>query len=147
MVSNQPRDRLHAQLDYSKISQETKIAGREPVRINPQDATLRSIQTGDVVKVFNNRGAILAGALICTSIRPSVIELSTGAWYDPLIPGQPGSLEVHGNPNVLTPDRGTSKLAQGPTAHSTPVQVEKFVGTAPGVTVLKRPTIEQNLGK
>ena len=86
MVSNQPRDRLHAQLDYSKISQETKIAGREPVRINPQDATVRSIQTGDVVKVFNNRGAILAGALICTSIRPSVIELSTGAWYDPLIP-------------------------------------------------------------
>ena len=142
MVSNQPRDRLHAQLDYSKISQETKIAGREPLRINPQDAAFRSIQTGDVVKVFNNRGAILAGALICTSIRPSVIELSTGAWYDPLIQGQPGSLEVHGNPNVLTPDRGTSKLAQGPTAHSTLVQVEKFVGTAPGVTIFKRPPIE-----
>ena len=96
----------------------------------------------DVVKVFNNRGAILAGALIYTSIRPSIIELSTGAWYDPLIPGQPGNLEVHGNPNVLTPDRGTSKLAQGPTTHSTLVQVEKFVGTAPGVTIFKRPPIE-----
>ena len=141
MISNQPRDRLHAQLDYSKISQKTKIAGREPVRINPEDAASRAIQTGDVVKIYNNRGAILAGALIYSSIRPGVIELSTGAWYDPLNPGKPGTLEVHGNPNVLTPDRGTSKLAQGPTAHSTLVQVEKFDGDIPGVRVSKRPTI------
>jgi biotin/methionine sulfoxide reductase len=47
--------------------------------------------------------------------------LPTGAWYDPQ---QPGGLERHGNPNVLTMDKGTSRLAQGCSAHTTMVQVE-----------------------
>jgi biotin/methionine sulfoxide reductase len=40
------------------------------------------------------------------------VQLSTGAWFDPLDPAAIGSLDKHGNPNVLTLDKGTSKLAQ-----------------------------------
>ena len=141
MISNQPRNKLHAQLDYSEFSQKSKIAGREPVRINSKDALKREIKTGDVVKIFNDRGAILAGALVCDSIRCGVIELSTGAWYDPDVPGELHSLDLHGNPNVLTPDRGTSKLGQGPTAHSTLVEVERYSGEAPKLRVFQKPTV------
>ena len=139
MVSNQPLTRLHAQMDHSKISRESKIHGREPVRLNAEDARARDIAEGDVVKVFNNRGALLAGAVLVDRVRVGVIELSTGAWYDPLEPGKIGALDVHGNPNVLTPDHGTSKLGQGPSAHSALVDVEKFDGDLPEIKVFRQP--------
>ena len=140
MVSNQPRTRLHAQMDHGKLSRESKIQGREPVRLSVEDANARGIENGDVVKIFNDRGALLAGALIVDTVRPGVVELSTGAWYDPLEPGKIGALDVHGNPNVLTPDHGTSKLGQGPSAHSTLVELEKFDEELPEITVFRQPT-------
>lgn len=45
----------------------------------------------------------------------------------------------NGCPNVLTRDEGTSKLAQGNSPNTCIVQVEKFVGQAPEVTVFKQP--------
>ena len=47
----------------------------------------------------------------------------------------------HGNPNVLTPDKGTSRLAQGPIAHTCLVEVERFEGAAPAVTAFEPPEI------
>jgi biotin/methionine sulfoxide reductase len=137
LVSNQPKTRLHSQLDHGKASTDAKIKGREIVRLNPADAAERGIQDGDVVRLFNDRGACLAAAVITDSIRPRVVELPTGAWFDPS--AADGSLEVHGNPNVLTRDAGTSKLAQGPTAHSCLVDIEKFAGDLPEITVLSQP--------
>ena len=62
---------------------------------------------------------------------PGVLQLSTGAWYDP----EPGAAEhplcVHGNPNVLTRDIGTSRLAQGCCGQVTVVECEKYAGTLP----------------
>jgi len=91
------------------------------------------------VRVFNQRGAILAGAVVTDDIRGGVIQISTGAWYDPLEPGVIGSLDKHGNPNVLTLDKGTSRLAQGPSAQTTLVQVEKFNGEPPPVSAFENP--------
>jgi trimethylamine-N-oxide reductase len=45
----------------------------------------------------------------------------------------------NGCPNVLTRDEGTSKLAQGNSPNTCIVQVEKFTGKAPEVTVFKQP--------
>ncbi|NCF20804.1 MAG: molybdopterin oxidoreductase, partial [Haliea sp.] len=92
----------------------------------------------DIIRVFNDRGACLAGVEISEDIRPDVFELPTGAWYDPqLVNGE--LLEVHGNPNVLTPDKGTSSLAQGCSGHSCLVEVEKFEGELPEVVVFDQP--------
>jgi biotin/methionine sulfoxide reductase len=141
LLTTQPSTRLHAQMDMGELSQASKVAGREPMRINPADAEARGIADGDIVRVFNDRGAILAGAVLSAEIRPGVIQIATGAWYDPEVPGEIGSLDKHGNPNVLTPDRGTSKLAQGPTAQSTLVEVEKWALPPPPVTAFDPPIV------
>ena len=137
MISNQPRYRLHSQLDNGNLSQGNKVAGREPVWINPQDAAARGIANGDLVRLFNDRGACLAGAYVTDELRPGVVQLSTGAWYDPLDAAEPNSLDKHGNPNVLTLDKGTSKLAQSPSAQTALVQVERYEGEAPPITAFE----------
>jgi biotin/methionine sulfoxide reductase len=93
--------------------------------------------------VFNDRGAILAGAILSENLRPGVIQISTGAWYDPEEPGKVGSLDKHGNPNVLTLDKGTSRLAQGPSAQTTLVEVERYLGEPLEVTAFAPPLIAQ----
>ncbi|MTD13119.1 molybdopterin-dependent oxidoreductase [Nakamurella sp. YIM 132087] len=132
LVSGQPDRRLHSQFDLAAHSRAGKVAGREPVLLHPDDAASRGISDGDVVRLFNDRGQVLAGAVISADIRPGVVRLSTGAWYDPV---EPGGLDAHGNPNVLTRDVGTSTLAQGPSAHSCLVQLELFTGAPPPVRV------------
>ncbi len=139
LLTTQPRTRLHAQMDMGRVSQQSKVAGREPMRINRGDGDARGIRDGDVVRIFNGRGAILAGAVLTDDIRRGVIQISTGAWYDPVEPGAIGSLDKHGNPNVLTLDKGTSRLAQGPSAQTTLVQVEKYVGEPPPVSAFEPP--------
>ncbi len=141
LISNQPGTRLHSQLDSGSVSCGSKIRGREPMTMNPADAAARGIGAGDVVRVYNDRGACLAGVILSASVMSGVVQLSTGAWYDPEYPGRTGALCKHGNPNVLTRDKGTSSLAQGPTAHSALVEVEKFDGPLPAVTAHVPPVI------
>ncbi len=119
MISNQPRDKLHSQLDHGAISQSGRIAGREPCLMHSTDAAARSLVEGQVVRIFNDRGSCFAGVRISDDIMPGVIQIATGAWYDP-----DGGACRNGNPNVLTPDKGTSRLAQGPIAHSCLVEVQ-----------------------
>ncbi len=140
LIANQPTPRLHGQLDAGLHSQASKVAGREPIRIHPDDAAARGIRDGDVVRVFNDRGVCLAGAVVTTDVRPRVVNLSTGAWYDPVDPNDPASPCAHGNPNVLTPDRGSSRLAQGSTGQHVLVEVERHEGEAPPVNAHRPPT-------
>jgi biotin/methionine sulfoxide reductase len=141
MISNQPRTRLHSQMDNGPVSGAGKVQGREAVRMNPADAARRGIQDGELVRIHNARGACLAGAILTDALSPGVIELSTGAWFDPEQPGQPGSLDKHGNPNMLTLDKGTSKLAQCSIAQTALVQVERWTGPVPPVTAFQPPEI------
>lgn len=141
LIANQPRSRLHSQLDHGATSQKSKIHGREPLRIHPSDAADRRLAAGDVVRVFNDRGACLAGVVVDDGVRRGVVQLSTGAWYDPLDPADPDSLCVHGNPNVLTPDVGSSSLSQGCTGQHVLVQIERYYGELPPIRAFDPPTI------
>ncbi|MDA3041047.1 MAG: molybdopterin-dependent oxidoreductase, partial [Actinomycetota bacterium] len=135
LVSNQPRTRLHSQYDHSAISQATKVAGREPVRMHPADAADRGISDGDLVRVFNDRGACLGGAVISDAVARNVVQMATGTWFDP---DETGMCRA-GNPNVLTRDKGTSSLAQGPSAHTCLVEVDRYPGEPPPVTAYDPP--------
>jgi biotin/methionine sulfoxide reductase len=139
LMSNQPRTRLHGQLDNGRVSRASKINGREPVWIHPDDAAARGIADGQVVRMFNGRGECLAGAVVTDLVRPGVVQLATGAWYDPLDPARDDSLDKHGNANTLTIDKGTSKLGQGPIAHSCLVEIEPYAGELPAISVFTAP--------
>jgi biotin/methionine sulfoxide reductase len=140
LISDQPSGRLHSQLDHSAVSLAAKVAGREPVWIHPRDAAVRGVVDGDIVRLSNARGACLAGACVTDAVRPGVVKLSTGAWWDPV--GTDG-LDAHGNPNVLTRDAGTSRLAQGCSAQSCLVQLERFDGLPPPVRAFEPPAFER----
>ncbi|MDQ3549288.1 MAG: molybdopterin-dependent oxidoreductase, partial [Chloroflexota bacterium] len=139
LIANNPKTRLHSQLDVGDYSQSSKVQGREPIRIRPDDAAHRGIGAGDVVRVFNERGSFLAGVVLSDDLRPSVVQISTGAWYDPLDPHDPDSLCVHGNPNTLTLDAGSSSLAQGCAGQHALVEIARWDGPLPPISVLTPP--------
>jgi biotin/methionine sulfoxide reductase len=133
LVANNPATRLHSQGDVGRHSQDSKVQGREPLRMHPGDAGRRGLVEGDVVRVWNDRGACLAGVVVTEAVSAGVVQLSTGAWFDPDDPEAGRPLCVHGNPNVLTADRGTSRLAQGCTGQHVLVEVVRHQGPLPPV--------------
>jgi biotin/methionine sulfoxide reductase len=141
LISNQPAHKLHSQLDFTGPSKAAKVAGREVALLSPEEADKRGIEDGVFIKVFNDRGYTIAVARISDDVMDGVVMLPTGAWFDPTSPSGSGGLEKHGNPNVLTLDKGTSKLGQGPIAHTTLVDVELFEGDPPPVSAFELPEI------
>ena len=139
LVANQPATRLHSQLDFGAHSQAHKHRGREVLTLHPIDAAARGIAHGDIVRVHNARGACLAAAHVADTLIPGTAQLPTGAWYDPDDPAAPNPLCVHGNPNVLTRDIGTSRLGQGSTGQLTTVQVERYAGNLPPIRAYDPP--------
>lgn len=141
LLSNQPRTRLHSQYDHGACSRASKIHEREPLTLNRSDAQARGVSDGDVVRVFNERGAFLAGVIVSDDIRPGVVQIATGAWFDPLVHGQRGSLEKHGNPNMITLDVGASSLSQGCAAQTASVEIVRWDGELPEVTAFEPPLL------
>jgi biotin/methionine sulfoxide reductase len=139
LISDQPRTKLHSQLDHSSLSRAAKVAEREVLVLHPEDAALRSIKAGDIVKLKNSRGACLAAAMPSDTVMPGVVRMSTGAWWDPVIMGDDLGLDKHGNPNVLTRDIGASRLSQGCAAQTCLVEVEIFKGSLPEITAYQLP--------
>ena len=137
LVTMQPANRLHSQMDSARLSQVDKVGGREKICVNPDDAAKRGIKSGDTVRVYNERGACLAGAEVTPDVRSGVVVMATGAWFDPGV----DALERHGNPNVLTLDVGTSRLSQGPSALSVLVEVERCAAGVPAVKAFELPAI------
>ena len=140
LISSQPRYRLHSQMDAGPVSARGKVAEREAVTMNPDDAARRGISAGDVVRIYNARGACLAGVVLSDAISPGVARLPCGAWYDPA-GAEDGAMCAHGNANMLTHDNGTSKLSQGPSPGSNMVEIERWVGELPPVRAFVPPRV------
>jgi biotin/methionine sulfoxide reductase len=147
LISIQPETKLHGQLDNGKLSLSAKIKGHEIIEINPVDANTKNLKNSDIVRVFNQRGTCYCGVKITDDVMPGVVVIRTGSWYDPMSPGTPMTPCKHGNPNVLTPDIGTSKIAQGPAAHSCLVNFEKYHGSALKITAHEPPKIQRTAAK
>ena len=107
----------------------------------PVDAAERDIEDGDPVRLFNERGACLGIAVCSDSVRSGVVQMTTGAWWDPDEDG----MCRHGNPNALTCDTGTSQLGQGPTAHTCLVEIERYDEPLPDFDAFNPPVIKKDL--
>jgi anaerobic dimethyl sulfoxide reductase subunit A len=86
--------------------------------INPVDAEKKGIRSGDRVRVFNDRGALLIESLVTPRIMPGVLAIPTGAWHNP---GKDGT-DLNGCLNVITTDRKTPQ-AKGNAHHSSLVDI------------------------
>jgi anaerobic selenocysteine-containing dehydrogenase len=90
VLSNHPRWREHSQTNDSAWLHEIptcRVKGfdgylYEPAWINPADAAARGIVNGDIVKVYNDRGTILCGALVRETQMPGAVWIDHGSQVD-----------------------------------------------------------------
>jgi anaerobic dimethyl sulfoxide reductase subunit A len=76
-------------------------ADRDDVWIHVTDAARRGIADGQLVRVFNARGATVLPARVTDRIAPGVVSIKEGAWFTPDAAGD----DRKGCANVLTEDR------------------------------------------
>lgn len=132
MVSPHSKYRLHSQLSNTSLRDTYAVNEREPILINTNDAKRKGIKNGDIVRVYNSRGQVLAGAVVTDDIRPNVVRLYEGNWYSPKGgKGKDADLCLNGNANCLTLDISSSKLANATSAHTALVNIEKYKGKKP----------------
>lgn len=128
VLSPHPTYRLHSQLDNVWIRHAYKVANREPVRINPKDAQKYGISNGDIVEVFNERGSLLAGAVVTEDMMEGVIAIEEGTWYSPEDASKPKTRCNSGHVNVLTASTPSSQMAQATTANTLLAGIRKASG-------------------
>jgi anaerobic dimethyl sulfoxide reductase subunit A len=109
--------RTHSTFDENKWLEQVEA---QRMWICEQDASVRGIRSGDKVRVFNDRGALVIEALVTRRIRPGVVSIPQGAWYQP----DKNGVCQNGCINVLTSQRRTP-LAQGNAQHTILVEVAK----------------------
>jgi anaerobic selenocysteine-containing dehydrogenase len=130
IVANHGRWRVHAQCDdipWTREALTCKVKGfdgymYEPCWINPIDAETRGIKSGDIVKVFNERGIVLAGAIVWERIMPGVTYVDHGARCDAILPGK---IDRGGSIDLISPDWITSKNCVGEATSGFLVDVQK----------------------
>lgn len=99
---------------YSGIARHLK-AEREPVAdLHPDDAAARGIADGAMVRVFNDRGEVLARARLKDKVRPGVVSMPFGWWAS----RSPGGRSA----NALTRD-GVAEWGRGSDFLDTLVEV------------------------
>ncbi len=115
VVSPHPWFRVHSQMANSERLRELyAVQGREPVRINSEDARQRGIADGDLVELSNDRGTIIAGAVISDDIMPGVASIYEGGWPQLDAKGRCNS----GLINFITSSRRSSGLSQATSANT-----------------------------
>ena len=108
-----------------------RIDGRDywVLRLNPADAEARGIAHGTLVKVFNERGAVICAAQVTGRVRPGVVHgYESSARYETI--GAPGHSTEHGGTlNVLTPKKSQLAGAHALGSSNCLVEVEAWDGT------------------
>jgi trimethylamine-N-oxide reductase (cytochrome c) len=133
LMSNHGRWRVHSQCDditWTREAPTCKVTGPdgykyEPLWINTKEAEKRGIKSGDIVKIINERGIVLAGAYVTERLREGVVYIDHGARHDPIINGE---VERGGAINTISPAGITSANCVGQATSGYLVQVEKLKG-------------------
>ncbi len=97
-------------------------------RINSADAKERGIMENDLIKLFNDRGAVICAAQISERVRSGIIHsYESCAVYAPT--GKPGvTADRGGCVNTLTPSRMIVKKSHGMAGNSCLIEVCKWNG-------------------
>jgi anaerobic selenocysteine-containing dehydrogenase len=114
MISPPARNFLNS--TFVNVQSLRDIEGEPILEIHADDASLRGIQNGQVVRVFNSRGSYRCKAKVSSRARPGVVN-GMGIWWRKL--GMDGT-----NVNELTSQRLTD-MGRGPVFYDCWVQVER----------------------
>ena len=96
------------------------------VRVNPADAAARGLEQHDLVRVFNDRGAVICAVRLTERVPAGTVHsYESSAVYDPV--GEPGNSPDRGGcMNLLTPSRMMIRKAHALAANSCLVQIEAW---------------------
>jgi anaerobic selenocysteine-containing dehydrogenase len=104
---------------FGNVPKMRRLEGRPKLEINPADAEARGIQTGDIVKIFNDRGHFFSYAEVTDAVGPGVV-FHPSIWWD--------KFSSHPtNANWTTSDR-LSDMGGGATFHDNLVEVTRTEG-------------------
>lgn len=118
MIGYHTKRRCHSIHDNNPLMEELDPPS---IWIHPDDANERSIQDGDLVEVYNDRGVVRIPALVTNRIMKGVCAMSQGGWYTPDEKG----VDVRGSINVLTFTHKPTPVAKGNPQHSNLVEIRK----------------------
>jgi len=111
-----PKSHAFLNSQYGNMERQLDQQGPPRVALHPADAAARGIGHGDRVRVFNDRGAVLALARVTDQVAPGVAAMPMGHWAS----GSEGGLSV----NALNATR-YADIGRAPTFSDTAVQVER----------------------
>jgi trimethylamine-N-oxide reductase (cytochrome c) len=97
-------------------------------RIHPSDAEKRGIKNRQLVRLYNDRAAVICAAIVTERVMPGIIHsYASAAVYAPL--GRPGeSAERGGCVNLLTSKRSQTEFTSASAPNSCLIEIEPWDG-------------------
>jgi anaerobic selenocysteine-containing dehydrogenase len=111
-----PADHYFLNSIFANVPRQRERSGAPTLLIHPDDASSRRIETGDLVRVSNERGSFSAVADVSDRVRRGVVASTKGRW--------PRDAREGATINATVPERD-SDLGGGATYHDNRVRVDK----------------------
>ena len=110
---------------YANLPRHLAGEGEPMLDLHPEDAARRGIADGDVVRVSNARGEVIARARIGDIVGPGVVALPSGWWAS----RSPGATMANALTSGELTDRGGGGAFHAARVEVEPVSAAVFAGT------------------
>jgi len=137
MVSTHPRYSFHTYGDgknsvINDITEHRVRVGDHDywvMRLNPDDASARGIVQHDLIRVFNDRGAVICAADIAQTVAAGVVKTYESCAEFDLLNTDKGLVDRGGCVNLLTNSRPQVAGTDASAPNACLVQIERWVGS------------------